>query len=183
MIEIGIDEIRYEDNIDPSTGEIDVENPRADVVCGQRSFTVEIRFKNRDQEHDSVAWVVAERTRARLRMSYPRDEWLRPNVVGIVELHQVIPMPDPRGAVEMRWQSEAVLEVNVTTAIAERDPSAVGTWIEKVEVAGTLICSLDPNSFDASVDASTFVTSGGVPVTSGGVAVTSTPATPPTPSP
>jgi hypothetical protein len=183
MLEIGVDESRNEDNIDPSTGEIDFDNPRAEVSCGQRQFMIEVRFFNRDQEHDVVAWLVADRARTRLRMSYPRDKWLRPNVVSIVELLNVIPMPNPKQVIDMRWQSEAVIEMDFATIVAERDKAAVGTWIEKVQMAGTFGCALDPGPFDIEVDASTYVTSGGSQVTSGGVPITSSPATPPTPSP
>ncbi len=178
MLELGVDETRNEDNIDPETGEPDVVDPRAEVICGQRQFMVEVRFFNRDQEHDSVAWLVADRARARLRMGFPRDEWLRPNAISIVELLQVIPMPNPKQVVDMRWQSEAVLEMDFATVIAERDASNVGTWIQKVQVAGTYNCAQDPGPFDSEVDAFPYVTDGGEIVTLDGVPITFPPPAP-----
>lgn len=175
---LGVDELRNEDNIDPLTGEIDVEDPRAEVACGQRQFRVEVRFFNRDQEQDVVAWHVADTARARLRMSYPRERWLRPNVVSIVEMLDVFPMPSPIKVVQDRIQSEALLEMDFATVIAQRDASAVGTWIEAVEFAGTYECALDPGPFVGFVDASSLVTFEDVNVTFGDVQVTFPPEEP-----
>ncbi len=145
---LGIDEIRNEDNIDPITEEPDVTNPRRELVCGQRQFFVEARFYGRDQSHDVVAWLIAERARARLRFDFPRDEWLKPNEVAISEMLEVVPMPEPLQVVVERIQSEAVFELSFATSINEFDSAAVGTWIESVEISSNLLnaggVSLDP---------------------------------------
>lgn len=151
ILEYGVDEQTNLDNIDPVTGEPDVDEPRSDMVVGQRLFTVQVRVMSRDQEHDTVAWIVAERIRSRMRFRYVKDKWFRPKCVALVSMGQVIPIPQPPAkpeAVELRCQSEAVLEVSLATVITETDAAAVGTWIEQVEVTsqirnagGTLIDS------------------------------------------
>ena len=181
MLELGTDETRYEDNVDPATGAPDIESPRKDVACGVRQFLVELRFYNRDQEHDAVAWLVAERARTRLRMPYVRERWLNPAGVALVELLQVIPMPSPEQAVGMRWQSEAVLEADFSTVFIETDGAAIGTWIERVEGTGKFNCAIDPGPFPFAVDADRYVQSNGVIVTIDGVPVTTDPK-PPTPA-
>jgi hypothetical protein len=138
MLELGVDEIRNEDNIDPVTEEPYPDKPRAELVCGQRQFFVEVRAKSRDQEQDAVAWLVLDRARARMRMRHVRDSFLRAVDVNIVEMLQVIPMPAPRKPVALRWQSEALLEIDFTTVINERDDAAVGTWIETIEISSQL---------------------------------------------
>lgn len=138
MRELGVDEIRSSDNIDPNTGLPNVENPRLETVCGQRQFFVELRTFNRDQEHDAVAWLVAERARARLRFPYVRDRWFRAHAISIVELFEVVPMPDPKKVEQQRWLSEAILEVDLATVIVETDGAAIGTWIETVEISSKL---------------------------------------------
>ncbi|MDP6424349.1 MAG: hypothetical protein QGG14_06370 [Planctomycetota bacterium] len=142
--ELGVDETCYEDNgIDrpPNPGDPPLaggEFPRSDVMVGQRQMFVELRTFNRDQEQDVVAWVVAERARTRLRMQYARDRWFIPNKVAISELFEVVPMPTPRQVVAGRPQSEAVLEMDFSTVVAESDGAAIGTWIEQVEVSSQL---------------------------------------------
>lgn len=138
MLEVGVDEVRSENNIDPVTGNPNSANPRADVVYSQRQFMIEARFFSFDQEHDTVAWLVADRARSRLRFPVVRDRFLKPAGISIVELLQIFPMPTPREVVDMRWQSEAVLEMDFFTTLCERDDAAVGTWIETVEMSSTL---------------------------------------------
>jgi hypothetical protein len=138
MLEIGVDEIRSEDNIDPTTGNPYSENPRLDSVYSQRQFMIEARFFSRDQEHDTVAWLIADRARSRLRFPYVRERFLKPVGIAIVELLQAIPMPSPRKVIDMRWQSEAVIEMEFFTTLREVDEAAVGTWIETVEVSSVL---------------------------------------------
>lgn len=135
---LGIDDICRIDNIDPATGQPDVEYPRKDVVVGQRQFFVELRTFNRDQEQDVVAWVVADRARTRLRLPYARDEFFRAAKIGLAELFEVVPMPSPQNVVQERWQSEAVLEMDLTTSIVESDGAAIGTWIESLEISSNL---------------------------------------------
>lgn len=138
ILTLGMDETRNVDNIDPLTGDPDVENPRAEVACGQRQFFVEIRAYNTDQEQDSVAWWVLERARTRLGFDYVESKFLAPVNVTIVETLQVIPMPAPRKPVEMRWRSEALLEFDLSTVSTEQDDAAVGTWIETVEISSQM---------------------------------------------
>lgn len=143
MLELGVDEVRSEDNIDPVTGNPDIENPRSDVMYSQRQFMVEARFFSFDQEHDTVAWLIADRMRTRFRFPYVRDRFLKPVGISIVELLQIFPMPGaglavPRQVEGMRWKSEAVLEMDLFTTLCERDDAAIGTWIETVEMSSTL---------------------------------------------
>ncbi len=136
--EVGIDETCNVDNVDPVTGLPDAVNPRLAVQVGLRELVIEARFYNKDQEQDVVAWLKADRARARLRMNYPRDKWIKPHALALVELREVVAMPDPAKAVQMRWQSEAVLQMTFSTVISESDAAAVGTWIEHVEITSKL---------------------------------------------
>lgn len=162
VFEVAPDETINCDNIDPGTGEIDVENPRKEVTVGQREFRAEFRAFGRDQEHDTVAWVIADRTRSRMRMPYFRNNFLdrTPRVddpsltpsanISIVELFDVFAMPPTNKVTSDRWQSEAVLEMRLATSTAEDDPAAVGTWVEAVEVSSNLlqpdgVTPLDPS--------------------------------------
>ena len=125
-------------------------SPRKEVVIGQREFRAELRVFGRDQDHDVVAWVIAERTRTRMGFSYFCDEFLNktpdPNDpaavpsanMAIVELFDVFPMPPTNQVIMDRWQSEAVLERRLSTTVAEDDPAAVGTWIEKVAISSNI---------------------------------------------
>ncbi len=147
----GADEVLQCDNIDPATGLPDATNPRKEVVVGQREFRAEFRAFGRDQDHDVVAWVIAERTRTRMGLGYFRDEFLnkQPQVddpaavpsanMALVELFDVFPMPPTNQVIMDRWQSEAVLEMRLSTTTAEDDAAAVGTWIEKVEISSNLL--------------------------------------------
>ena len=148
MRELGVDDLCYIDNGIPA-GDPGGEEPRQDMIVGQRQFFVELRTFNRDQEQDVVAWVVAERARTRMRLPYVRERFLNPVSVTLAELFEVVPMPSPRAPVELRWQSEAVLEMDFATVVAETDAAAVGTWIESVRVSSDLKncagVSLDPS--------------------------------------
>ena len=150
VFSIAPDETVQCDNVDPVTALPDVESPRKEVVIGQREFRCELRAFGRDQDHDVVAWVIAERTRTRMGLAYFRDEFLNktpdPNDpaavpsanMAIVELFDVFPMPPTNQVIMDRWQSEAVLEMRLATTVAEDDPAAVGTWIEKVEISSKI---------------------------------------------
>ena len=148
IFELGPDEVLNCDNIDPNTGEPDATNPRKEVVAGQREFRCEMRVFGRDQEHDQAAWVVADRTRSRMRMSHFTNEFLNkpptdpddvPSAnIALVELFDVIAMPPTVKVVSDRWQSEALLEMRFATVTAEEDDAAVGTWIERVEISSDL---------------------------------------------
>ena len=151
VFSISPDETVQCDNIDPVTGLPDPVSPRKEVVIGQREFRAELRAFGRDQDHDVVAWVIAERTRTRMGLAYFRDEFLNktpdPNDpaavpsanMAIVELFDVFPMPPTNQVIMDRWQSEAVLEMRLATTVAEDDPAAVGTWIEKVEISSNIL--------------------------------------------
>jgi hypothetical protein len=148
MRELGVDDICYTDNGVPA-GDPGGEFPRQDTIVGQRQFFVEMRTFNRDQEQDVVAWLVADRARTRLRLPYAKERFLTPVNVALAELFEVVPMPTPRAPVEQRWRSEAVLEMDLTTVVAETDGAAIGTWIESVEISSDLKncagVSLDPS--------------------------------------
>jgi hypothetical protein len=144
------DEVRDCDNIDPTTGDPDVTNPRKEVVIGQREFRCEMRVFGRDQDHDVVAWVVAERTRTRMRLPFFTNEYLNKppdpdadNVpsanMALIELFDVIAMPPPDKVVQDRWESEAVLEMRLATSVAEDDAASTGTYIEKVLISSDLL--------------------------------------------
>lgn len=143
------DEVRDCDNIDPATGNPDVTNPRKEVVIGQREFRCEMRVFGRDQDHDAVAWVIAERTRTRMRLPFFTNEYLNKppedpdNVpsanISLIELFDVVAMPAPVKDVQHRVQSEAILEMRLATAVAEDDAASTGTYIEKVEISSDLL--------------------------------------------
>lgn len=135
---LGIDDLCWVDNIDPNTGDPNVDSPAKQVMVGQRQFFVELRTFNRDQEADVVAWAVAERARTRLRLPYARDAFLSAAQIGLAELFEVVPMPSPQQVVGDRWQSEAILEMDLTTSIIESDGAAIGTWIESVAITSKL---------------------------------------------
>ena len=162
VFSIGPDETAQCDNIDPVTKLPDKKNPRKEVVIGQREFRCELRAFGRDQDHDVVAWVIAERTRTRMGLSYfcdvflnktpyPNDPAAVPSAnMAIVELFDVFPMPPTNQVIMDRWQSEAVLEMRLSTTVAEDDPAAVGTWIEKVEISSNIkqpdgVTPIDPS--------------------------------------
>lgn len=138
------------DNIDPATGAIDVTNPRKEVAVTQVEFRCEMRVLGRDQDHDTVAWVIADTARTRMGLPYFRDGYLNktpdPNDpaavpsanMSVIELFDVVPMPGPE-VVADRWQSEAILELRLATTTVQDDPAAVGTWIEKVEISSNLL--------------------------------------------
>ena len=65
-------------------------------------------------------------------------------------MFEVVPLPSPQTVVQDRWQSEAVLEMDLTTSIIESDGAAIGTWIESV-----------------AVSSNTLKNSGGVPLAAG----------------
>lgn len=138
---LGIDDICSIDNGVPVGGGAGAEFPRSDLVVGQRQFFVELRTFNRDQEQDVVAWIIADRARAKLSLPYVREEFFTPAQIGIAELFEVVPMPSPQQVVQERWQSEAVLEMDLTTSIVESDGAAIGTFIESIEVSSNLINS------------------------------------------
>ncbi len=157
---IGPDESIDCDNIDPVTGQPDIINPRKEVVVGQREFRCDMRVFGLDQEHDVVAWVIADRTRTRMRLPYFTTEFLNkpptdPNNVpsaniALVELFDVVPMPAPIKVVDARWPSEAMLEMRMATTMTESDAAATGTWIEAVEISSDLrqpggVVPLDPS--------------------------------------
>ncbi len=149
LFEVAPAEVVACDNIDPATGQIDLANPRIDLTVLTLEFICELRTFGRDQEHDVVAWVIANTARSRMRMPYFRTEFLNktPNVadpnpvpsanLAIVELFDVVAMPGPE-VVSDRWQSEAVLEIRLATTEAHTDPAGVGTWIEKVEISSNI---------------------------------------------
>ena len=154
VFELGPAEVCQVDNIDSVTNQPDPTNPRKEVVVGRREFRCDMRVFGRDQEHDVVAWVIAERARTRMRLSYFIDEFLNkippppadPNDpvipsanMSIIELFDVVAMPPTEQVIMDRWQSEAVLEMRMATTVAEDDPSAVGTWIEKVEISSNIL--------------------------------------------
>lgn len=145
------------ENTDPNTGKPDATNPRKEVAIEQKEFRCEMRVFGRDQEHDVVAWVVADRARTRMRLPYFTDEFLN-NVTGeapsaniaIVELFDIVPMPAPVQEIANRWQSEAMLEMRLSTTMAQDDPAAVGSNIEAVELSSNLlqcdgVTPLDPS--------------------------------------
>lgn len=138
LLESGVPDIGHEDNIDPTTGLPDVDNPRKEVIYTAREFYVEARFFCRDQEHDAVAWLVADRARSRLRMPYARERFFLPVGLSILEFTDLFPMPTPEKVVMDRWQSEALFEMQYFTILTETDNAAVGTWIETVELTSNL---------------------------------------------
>ncbi len=151
VFSIGPDETVQCDNVDPVTKLPNEVNPRKEVVIGQREFRCELRAFGRDQDHDVVAWVIADRARTRMGLAYFCDEFLNktpdPNDpaavpsanMAIVELFDVFPMPPTNKVIMDRWESEAVLEMRLATTVAEDDPAAVGTWIEKVEISSNIL--------------------------------------------
>lgn len=138
LLEVGTPDIGHEDNIDPTTGDPDVESPRKEVIYSGREMYVEVRFFSRDQEHDAVAWVVADRARSRLRMPYVKERFFSPVGLSILEFLEIFPMPSPEKVVEYRWESEALFEMQFFTILSEVDNAAVGTWIETVEITSEL---------------------------------------------
>lgn len=166
IFETGQDEVCQVDNIDPVTGLPDATSPRAEVVVGQREFLCELRVFGRDQEHDVVAWVIAERARTRMRLPYfrqtflsppPADDIIQPEM-SLITLFDVVPMPSPEQVVMDRWQSEAVLEMRLATVVRESDGAAVGTWIEKVALSSDKLLQPDGETpLDDSIQIDTLI--------------------------
>lgn len=138
ILERGVPDVVSEDNIDPTTGQPDVDNPRKEIVYSAREFFVEARFFSRDQEHDAVAWLIADRARSRLRMPYVRDRFFTPVGLSVLEFTDLFSMPNPNKVVMDRYESEALFEMQYFTILAEADNAAVGTWIETVELTSNL---------------------------------------------
>lgn len=157
VFDIGNAESVDVENIDPETGEPDEESPRKEVAVSQKEFRCDMRVFGRDQQHDVVAWVVADEARTRMRLPYFTDEFLNnqggeaPSInCAIVELFDIMPMPPTLMEVAARWQSEALFEMRLSTSMAVDDPAAVGTIIEAVELSSDLlqpdgVTSLDPS--------------------------------------
>jgi hypothetical protein len=165
---LGQDEVCSVDNIDPSTGLPDVTNPRAEIAVGQREFIAQLRVYGRDQEHDTVAWAIAEKCRTRMHLDYFNTTFLRiPFIDGaanamdpqlaIVDLFDVVAMPKPEQVISNRWQSEAVLEMRMSTKVAETDGAAIGTWIEKVQLTSDNLLQCGGDPLDASLQIDTLI--------------------------
>ena len=147
VFSVGNAEVANCPNIDLNTGDPDATNPRKEVAISQKEFRCDVRVFGRDQSHDVVAWVVADKARTRMRLPYFTGEFLNnqadttgaPSMnMAIVELFDIVPMPPPTQAVQNRWQSEAMLEMRMSTSTAEDDPAAVGSIIEAVEISSDL---------------------------------------------
>lgn len=160
--EIGIDETIQRDlestgsklqpGVDDPAPPGSLENPRQEEQCGQRQLTLDVRFFSGDTEHDSVAWVHADQTRARLRTSYVRNEFLRPVAVSIDTMFDVFALPTvSTPETDDREESEASLELILATTIREIDEAAVGTWIESVQVTSNLKQPGGGSSLDSSL--------------------------------
>lgn len=107
-----------------------------EVYSGQRDFTIELRAYSREQALGLQAWYLADQVRTRLRRSvYAREQWLEPNNIAIREMRNVVNM-SPR-LVDGRAESEAVLELELSTAIRESDAANATTWIETVLLSST----------------------------------------------
>ncbi len=159
---IGNAEVVNAENIDPNTGLPDVTNPRKEIAVSQKEIRCDMRVFGRDQQHDVVAWVIADQARTRMRMPYFTDEFLNRQTtledtddvpsanLAIVELFDIVPMPPPQEVISNRWQSEAMFEMRLSTSTAEDDPAAVGAIIEAVEITSNLlqpdgVTPLDPS--------------------------------------
>lgn len=157
VFDIGNAETANAENIDPVTGLPDATDPRKEIAVSQKEFRCDMRIFGRDQQHDVVAWVIADTARTRMRMPYFTGEFLNkqgaeaPSAnMAIVELFDVVPMPALEQVVDNRWQSEAMLEMRMSTSAAEDDPAAVGSIIEAVELTSNLlqpdgVTPLDPS--------------------------------------
>ena len=167
VFELGPADVLQCDNIDPVTGLPDADNPRAELAVTTSEFICEGRFFGRDQEHDVVAWVVGDEARRRMRLPYFRQTFLDPPAtvaapspnMALIELFDIVPMPrfENRSSnahgqkVQQRWQSEAVLEMRLSTTFADDDAASVGTWIEQVEISSDLLQPGGGSSLDPSI--------------------------------
>lgn len=149
--ELGPDEVVQCDNIDPVSGLPVADNPRIELLVGQRTFIVQLRVFSRDQEPETNAAFALEDIRSALRFPFIIEKYLGPADVSIVEMFTVIPMPDPPKSVDLRWQSEALLEIQFAMRVTTKSAMAIGTWIETVAITSDLR-NLDPSlQLDAEV--------------------------------
>ncbi len=128
--------------------DVTAENPRAEVTIAYRTMQIDLRIYSYDQDANQAAWAVADFARTRMRMPTPRERFLADYNVGLIDLFQVIHMPHRARAFEGnrdkptetddRFYSEALIEMRMSTVVAESDASAVGTFIERTRVSGTL---------------------------------------------
>lgn len=120
-------------------GSVDVEgadpNDRVPVMCGVRSFTMDVRAFSRSQEHDQAAWYALERARLRFRAPFVKDEWLKPANLAIVEAAQLVNLPK---VWDQRVEDQGVLELRMATTVSDQDAAYTGTWIDRVLVSSTL---------------------------------------------
>lgn len=155
LVELGVPEVQQIDLENPPANPcVPLPNatqaePRAEMVVSNRLLHIDLRVHSYDQNANQAAWAVADATRSRMRMRTPRDRFLSPCQISLVETFQVIHMPNRARAEEGdrdkptptddHFYSEALLELKLATVVAETDNSAVGTWIERTEVSSNLL--------------------------------------------
>ena len=143
IVEVGDDQVTREFDGDPG----DPNTQLVEVYSGQRDFTVELRVFTRDQRLGGQAWYWADRVRTRLRKSaYAREKWLVPNDVAIRSLPQVVNL-SPR-TWQGRAESEAVLEMMLSTVVCDRSTENTVNWID------TVLLSSNIQGIDASLNLS-----------------------------
>lgn len=146
---VGVDEVRQIDNVDDA-GSIDVDNPRAELVVAQRLLSFDVRVRSRSQSPRSSGWFAASRMQTRMNFRTGRDRYLSGVGVGMAGIPVVMNQPNTarvngidESVHDGRVEDLAIMELQLTTALCERDAQAVGSWIQSVEITGTLDGSLE----------------------------------------
>lgn len=110
----------------------DAVTPRQELLIGRRVIAFELRFKSRNQEHKRSAWYAASRAQLRLGSRYIKGTWLQPFNWGLATVGEIV---DLEQYVLDRAEDVANLEFDLNTFVTDKDASAIGTWIEHVEVS------------------------------------------------
>jgi hypothetical protein len=166
---IGVDEIRHQDLETPLT-EGTLDWPRQELQVAWKEMFFEMRFRSRSQKHKSSAWYAGTRFQTRFRGTYPLQKWLKPMQFSIVNIGDVVNMPETK-PFQDRVEDLAVIEFSLNALLCDADEANVGTWIDRCEVSSDITClQVDANLDDVVMgwpDGTIVVDSEGTPVVDG----------------
>jgi len=141
---LGVPEKRYT-MIGDGTGDF----PYSEQIVTQNVLHFDLKIQSRNQEHNQTGWFAASRIPIRIYASRVRDMWFRDNDLAIVNLGDVLDVPEGLFH-DGRVEDVATMELSFATSLTEEDTSTVVSYIETVEVTSNFKKASD-TSLDASL--------------------------------
>ncbi len=133
---IGTGEIRSTD-LETALTEGTLDYPRQELLVDWYEVFFEARCRSRKQEHKVSAWYAGLQFKTRIRSSYALHKWLKPMQFSIVDIGDVMNMPEIKTH-DGRVEDAAIIEFSLNTVVCEIDTAGLGTWIDRCLVTSDI---------------------------------------------